>query len=91
MNLSKSKEELIDKKRKKVSLDEKDFNTEDIKLIEAISGIFPIEQIKNSEVLNIKDKYFVFSKQDFKNLTEKQKEILKELADSDELYNPIFV
>ncbi|MGZ9432048.1 hypothetical protein [Mycoplasma sp. CB776] len=91
LNLWKTKEELINKKEKNIILEEKDFNYEDQKLIKTISGIFPIEQIKNSEVLNIKEKYFVFSKQDFHNLTEKQKEILEEVANSDELYNPVYV
>ncbi|MGZ9428705.1 hypothetical protein [Mycoplasma sp. 1012] len=91
LNLWKAKEELINKKEKNIILEEKDFNYEDQKLIKTISGIFPIEQIKNSEIIHIKEKYFVFSKQDFHNLTEKQKEILEEVANSDELYNPVYV
>ncbi|WP_436358452.1 hypothetical protein ACR34G_02845 [Mycoplasma sp. 480] len=91
LNLWKSKEELINKKDKNVPLDEKDFNNDDQELIKTIDSMYLIEQIKNSEVIHIKEKFFVFSKQDFNNLTNKQKEILEEVADSDELYNPIYV
>ncbi|MGZ9454218.1 hypothetical protein ACXX84_04050 [Mycoplasma sp. AC157] len=91
LNLWKAKEELINKNNKNVPLDEKDFNYKDQELIKTIDSMYLLEQIKNSEVINIKEKYFVFSKQDFHNLTEKQKEILEEVADSDELYNPVYV
>ncbi|WP_436358451.1 hypothetical protein ACR34G_02840 [Mycoplasma sp. 480] len=91
LNLWKVQENRILNKEKNIILNENDFNQEDEKWMKKIDRMYPLEMVKNSEVIHIKEKYFVFSKQDFQNLTEKQKEILKELADSDELYNPIYV
>ncbi|MGZ9428710.1 hypothetical protein [Mycoplasma sp. 1012] len=91
LNLWKVQENKIINKEKHIALNIENFNIDDERKIKIVDEIYQLEKIKNTEIINIKDKYFVFSKEDFKNLTEKQKEILKELADSDELYNPVYV
>lgn len=91
LNIWKAKEDRIMKGEPQVSLEESDFNSDDIKLVSTLSSIYPIDMVKNSTFFQINDKYFVFSKSDAKNLTEKHFDILLAITEDEELHNPVFV
>lgn len=91
MNLWKSKETRIMSGEYQVDLDEKDFNESDSEIINTLDRMYPIELIENSEVIDIDNHYFVFTKSDAQKLTEQHFDTLSSLAESEELFNPIYV
>lgn len=91
MNLWKSKEERIMSGEYQVDLDERDFNESDTELITALDRMYPMQLIDNSEVIEIDNHYFVFKKEDAQKLTEQHFDTLSSLAESENLFNPIYV
>ena len=91
MNLWKSKESRIMSGEYQVKLYESDFDSNDIKLIDALDMIYSIDMVENSKVINLDKKYFVFTKSKAELLTEKHFDILLTLAENEELHNPVFV
>lgn len=91
MNLWKSKKERILSGEYQVNLYEKDFNSEDERLIKMLDSMYPIEMVENSVIIPLDKKYFVFSKADSELLTEIHFDILLTLTENEELHNPIFV
>lgn len=91
MNLWKSKKDRIMSGEYQVDLDESDFNYNDEKLINALDAMYSTKMVKNSKIIMLDKKYFVFSKSDSKLLTEKHFDIMLTLAENEELHNPVFV
>ncbi|MDF7639208.1 hypothetical protein PT285_07315 [Lactobacillus sp. ESL0791] len=74
-----------------VPLDDEDFNSSDAQLINNILSIYPIKMINNSKVISIKDKIFILSKKDADAMSPQQMDTLQELADIQELENPVHI
>ncbi len=91
MNIWKTKEKFIDKGIAQIDLDENDFNQNDVRMIETLSNMYPVEMANSSEVLNIDNFYFVIEKNNLSKLTEEHFDILSSLISKEELHNPIFV
>lgn len=91
MNLWKAKENRIMRGEYQVDLDERDFNRADAGLIAKLDEMYPMDLIENSEVIAIDNHYFVFKKSDIQRLTEQHFDTLSSLAESGELFNPVYV
>lgn len=74
-----------------VELHEEDFNEADCMLAKTLEEIYPDEMVDHSTVLPVGEKYFIFSKDDAKKLTEQQVDTLSALAERKDLHNPVFV
>lgn len=90
LNLWKAKEEEIISGGRHIPLDEKSLDQQDISMIEELFSLYSTDFISTSNIVSIKDKNFLFNDEDFKNLTNKQKEVLELLAE-EELENPVYV
>lgn len=91
MNLWKCKEKRIMHGEYQVDLSERDFNSDDEKLIRTLDAMYPSQLVENSTVVCLDRKYFVFTKSDAQHLTEEHFDILLTLAENEELHNPVFV
>lgn len=91
MNLWKAKEERILSGELQVSLSESDFTESDAHIIETLDKMYPNELINDSDVIEIDNHYFVFSKNDMKQLQEQHFDVLASLSRSEELHNPVYV
>jgi hypothetical protein len=91
LNIWKSKEDRIMKGERQVELQESDFTDEDAKLMALLEKMYPISLIDSSHVIEIDSHYFVLSKQDSCRLSAQHFDILSELADNEQLANPVYV
>lgn len=91
MNLWKAKEDRIKQGERQVDLEERDFDDSDCHMMTILEQMYPISMIENSEIREIDNHYFVFSKQDVNRLTEQHFDVLSNLAENVELHNPIYV
>jgi hypothetical protein len=91
LNLWKSKEDRIMSGEKQVALSETDFDADDFKLIKLLDKMYPVSLIDHSTIIEIDDHYFVFSKEDAKQLSAQDFDILSELSDKEHLENPVYV
>ncbi|AEB29600.1 hypothetical protein CAR_c09070 [Carnobacterium sp. 17-4] len=90
MNIWKAKEKDIEKGIKNVPLDEEDFNDNDEYITKNLKDLYSNEFINSVNVINIADKSFVVSKEDFYKLNSIQKDTL-ELLSNEELDNPVYI
>lgn len=74
----------------KIDLDENDFDCHDMALINELKSICTDELIRDSTILSIDETNFVFSKDDYRNLTTQHLDTLMQLSRKGELYNPVF-
>ena len=91
MNIWNCKKEYINQGVSQVPLDEKDFNQDDVHLIEELNNIYPIEMINSSRIINIDNFYFVINQNKFQELTEKHFDVLSTIIKNEELHNPVFI
>ena len=56
-----------------------------------LKTMYPISFIKNSFLIEESNKIFLFNRKDIKNLTEKHREILKQLDKEPDLHNPVYI
>ncbi len=91
LNIWKAKESRIMQGERQVELQESDFNDDDAKLVGLLEKMYPVSLIDHSHIIEIDNHYFVFSKQDAVRLSEQHFDILSELADSEQLANPVYV
>lgn len=91
MNIWSAKADKIFAGHKQVSLDESDFNQDDVSLMHLLESMYPDELIANSCVMRIRDHYFVFSEDDYKRLTDEHRKALFTIARHEELHNPVYV
>jgi len=70
LNIYKAKEsEILNHKYKIAELDLADLNDEDINLITMLNNLYSSELVENSKIIAVKEKKFVVSKVDIKNLS----------------------
>ncbi len=74
----------------KEELSEEAFSEDNRKLSGELLSMYPVEVIKSSEIIECNDKYFVFSKSDYKNLTGNHYDVLGKISKQDGLENPVF-
>lgn len=91
LNIWSTKKNRIERGEQHVKLSEVDFNENDMELIRTLNSMFPIDIIKNSEVVQIHSKCFVFNKNDYSRITLDQLDVLETLAISENLHNPVYV
>ncbi len=91
LNLWKAKENQIADGWYQVDLSESDFNDDDTRIIKSLMKMYPLSMIENSSIIGIDNHFFVFSKQDSERLSERHFDILCELAENENLQNPIYV
>lgn len=91
MNLWKSKKGRILSGEYQVDLHEEDFTDEDVNIINALDKMYTTEVVNSSEVIEIDNHYFIFSKEDATQLKEQHFDILAKLPEVDELHNPVYV
>ena len=78
----------IDSEVQHIPMDEKDISDDDIELLEFIKYSVPSYDY---EVINLKEKRFVFTKEDFALLNEQHWEVLDTLSEYEELNNPVYI
>lgn len=91
LDLWKTKEDRIMQGEQQVELEEKDFSQDDAKLLALLEAMYPNELIENTRIVSLDNHYFLFSKKDAAHLTEQHYDTLAELADKEELHNPVYV
>ena len=92
LNLWNSKRERIDRGEKQVSLNIEDFNKDDEEKIKLLMEMYPLNLIENSEVVEVDNHFFIFSKEDYKKFTSEHYDVLCSVVQADkELQNPIYV
>ena len=74
-----------------VELCENDFNESDSQIVRMLEKMYPADMIQNSEIINVGEIYFVFSKKDIEKLTEQHLDILSMVSEQEELHNPVYV
>ena len=81
-----------EKKRhqKQVDLREEDFSARDRELITLFGKMYDVDKILDSKIVCCNNKYFVFSIEDSKKLTEQHFDDLFKLSENDDLLNPVF-
>ena len=75
---------------KQVDLQDSDFSEDDKKLITLIAQMYDVDKILDSVIVSCNNKYFVFSRENAKKLTEQHYDDLFKLSDSEDLLNPVF-
>ncbi len=91
MNIWKSQQSRIMQGEHQVDLYEKDFNNDDMHLMQLLDQMYPVSLIDDSYIVEIDNHYFIFSKQDAEMLTEHHFDTLSALSDNEPLLNPVFV
>ncbi|GAA5414334.1 hypothetical protein [Ureaplasma ceti] len=91
MNIWKAQYYRIHNGERNVTLCELDFNQNDEQIIRSLDEMYPIEMINNSEIINLKEKYFIISKSNITKLKSKHFNVLTRLSECEELNNPVFV
>lgn len=89
-NIWKSRESRIMNGEQQVELSEKDFNHADLSITRALEEMYPDEMVKNSCIIPMGEKYFIFSRDDAKRITEQHVDTLSCLAEQSILHNPVF-
>lgn len=73
-----------------VGLDAEDFNEHDVFLTNMLLSIYTPIIVNNSVIISVDDKYFVFSQNDARRLTEQHYDVMGELSANKLIHNPIF-
>ena len=75
-----------------VTLHESDLSEQDIEYIKNIRWMFPKSYIENHKAVSVGNKRFIFSKDDYENLTQIHYSTLNELVEkvSEQLINPVY-
>lgn len=90
-NIWKAKKDLISRGVLHVSLEQEDFNSKDIELIETLREMYDEYFIDSVEVIEMYNKSFIISKDDLDCLTEDHKDVLLTLSNNEELDNPVYI
>ncbi len=89
-NIWNSKESRILSGEKQVELDDADFTDRDRELITLFWKLYDVDRILNSRIVRCNNKFFVFSTEDARKLTEQHYDDLFKLSANDDLLNPVF-
>lgn len=84
-------QEKIERNVKHIEIQETDFTKKDFDLLENLKGMFDISKFQNSTIYSSEDVNYVFEKGVFAQLSKVQIETLDEIANTETLYNPVFV
>ncbi len=76
---------------RQVELVESDFDAADYDITRTLAQMYPDEIIQNCRIISMDGKYFVFSQDDIKRLTEQHYDTLATLAEQEVLQNPVYV
>lgn len=90
MNLWKSQSDRIRNGERQVTLYESDFNEGDRQMISTFVIMYPDEMIDDAYPIKVGQKRFIFHKNDVSRLTEQHRDMLSELAERNDLYNPVY-
>ncbi len=91
LNLWQSKERRILTGEKQVPLDKKDFIRSDKELICKLESLYPDDLIDNVIIEHIDNKSFLIPKDKVCEFTAEHMDVLMQIAESQELYNPVYV
>src|SRR5690625_5131586 len=91
LNIWKVKEEEIKGGAKHMPLEEKDFNINDVNILNSLREMYTTDYIESVEIIEMSDKSFVIEKEDFTNLTEDHEDVLITLASNEGLDNPVYL
>lgn len=87
----KAKKGQMSQGHKNIPMSESDFSADDLELLRTLQEMYPLELINEVDVISIGSKNFLISKEDKARLTDEQENIFINLADNDDLHNPVFV
>ncbi len=90
-NIWNKREHLINDNEKFVILADEDYDDEDNNLSNLLIQMYSTDLINGSDIYSIGDYNFLFSKEDFRKLNSNHLEILKKIANTEELHNPVYV
>ncbi len=90
-NIWNAKRQRIMAGEQQVELDESDFNESDYMLTRTLEQIYPAEIVQNCCVIDVGEKFFVFSKKDVELLTEQHFDTMASLSAHEDLHNPVYV
>lgn len=85
-----SKQDRISRGERQVPITDDDISQRDMDLLEQIVPDYP-ENNPNYHIISMQNKKFIVSDEDYKNLTEVHYDILEQLSNEKELFNPIYI
>lgn len=85
-----SKKDRINRGEQQIPITDEDISQKDIDLLEQIVPDYPVNN-PNYHIISMQSKKFVISAEDYKNLTEKHYDILEQLSNEEDLFNPIYL
>jgi hypothetical protein len=91
LNIWKAQESRIMQGEQQVVLYEKDFNDKDVEIMKLLEQMYPTPLIENSHIVKIDNHYFIFNKQDAKQLSEQHFDTLSDIANNQGLNNPVYI
>lgn len=70
---------------------DKDFSDHDVQITKRLMQMFPEKMIDNSIIYSIRNRRYLFRREDYAKLTSEHLEDLAEVADNPDLENPVYV
>ena len=91
LNIWKCKESRIKNREPQVALSENDLNENDKNILRQLEDLYSLDLIRSSKIICINDMFFVFDKNNIKNLTEEHMDTLCLISKNEDLHNPVFI
>ena len=91
LNLWSAKKDRILSGEQQVNLDIEDFSDDDVKLLNTLREMYPIDLINSIKILPISNYNILISDDDYNNLTEEHMDVLSEVVENGGLHNPVYV
>ena len=85
-----SKKERIERGEKHIPILDSDITVRDIAILKQISPEYPLEN-SDYHVIGMHNKYFVISTSDYNNLSEAHYDVLEQLSNEVDLFNPVYI
>lgn len=80
----------IQRGEKNISITQEDITQEDIEMLSILKNNTPY-QLEKYEIVSMADKKFIFTIEDYKQLTEEHYEVIEQLSREENLINPVYV
>ena len=90
LHLWNCKKDRIENGEYNVPLSKEDFSKEDRNYIRQLEEMYPESYIDSTAILQIDDTFYLFPEKKLSDLTEKHYDILAEMAETNELQNPVY-
>lgn len=74
-----------------IKLDDRDFNSNDIRIVKLLHSMYPVDFIDSVNVVKIEDYAFLVPKGQYDRLTDTHLDTLVRLTESESLTNPIYI